>query len=69
MGARAVSGHIGVFPQVVYAVIDDGPLGPTSRSVTRVEAFVRREDDRAVHRGSAATILSSRRSWGSKSRS
>jgi len=23
MGARAVSGHIGVFPQVVYAVIDD----------------------------------------------
>ena len=42
MGARAVSGHIGVFPQVVYAVIDDAlshfPLGGA------VEVFVRRED-------------------------
>ena len=28
------------------------PSRPTSRSVTRFETFVRREDDRAVHRGS-----------------
>ena len=68
MGARAVSGHIGVFPQVnVYAVIDDAlshfPLGGA------VEVFVRREDAKRFIEEVRATILSSRRSWGSKSRS